>query len=560
MPGYACHRLQSLERLRASATGAEISPARRRRAGVPGNPTTVAAARISRPICLLLFLMLVNASIAHATISYTVSLAHSEQHLFHVTMNVAVDGRELTTAFPAWNALYQIRDFAERVRDVTASCATLMEVPLEVKKTDKQDWRISTPHVCAAGDHNTFVIDYSILWDDPGPFDSQLNPHHAFMNLGEILMYVPSRRAENVSVKFTNVPVGWQIATALPASAGENSYFASGYDSLVDAPVEAGTFDQLDFESDGAPIHVIVDGKDSNKSRLETGLQSVTSYELKLMGGAPFDPPEHSYTFIFHLGSSGEVGGGGMEHRNSSAIACSSAEQCIGIAAHEFFHAWNVKRIRPQSLEPVDYSREQYSRALWFAEGVTNTYEDFALERTGFWSKEQFYRDLAGQIEILQSRPARLWQSAEESSIDAWFEGFPDYADPSRSISYYNKGDILGVLLDLAIRDATDNRKSLDDVMRRMNDEYAKQDKFYDDSSAICRAAEQVSGKDFSDFFARYVAGTDEIPYSKFLGFAGLALTSVSRDGIQRYTITEDSQATPRQLRIRQGLLHGTTD
>ncbi|MGH9573390.1 MAG: hypothetical protein ACRD40_07670 [Candidatus Acidiferrales bacterium] len=503
--------------------------------------------------------MLGNVRAARATVSYTVSLSHPEQHLFHVEVKIPVNGRAITAALPAWNALYQIRDFAERVRDVTASCAALTSVPLEVKKSDKQDWHISPQTGCVRGDHNTFLIDYSILWNDPGPFDSQLNSHHAFMNLAEILMYIPNRRSEDATIQFANVPSGWQVATVLPRANG-NSYSAPSYDSLVDAPVEAGSFDQFSFESDSVPIHVIVDGKDSNKSRLESGLHAITEYELKLMGGSPFDSPDRSYAFIFHMGSSGDVGGGGMEHRNSSAIACSSPEECVGIAAHEFFHAWNVKRIRPQSLEPVDYSGEQYSRALWFAEGVSNTYENFALERTGLWSKEQFYRDLAGQIEILQSRPARLWQSAEESSLDAWFEGFPDYADPSRSISYYNKGDILGVLLDLAIRDATDNRKSLDDVMRLMNNEYAKQGKFYDGSEGVCRAVEDVSGKDFTDFFARYVAGTDEIPYTKFLGLAGLTLTSEPRDGGQRYVIAETPQANERQLRIRQGLLHGTTN
>ncbi|HKQ87434.1 MAG TPA: hypothetical protein VJS43_11780 [Candidatus Acidoferrales bacterium] len=512
------------------------------------------AAQIIRATLILLFLVFVDAGAAHATISYAISLDHPQQHLFHIEMNIPAEGREVTAALPAWNALYQIRDFAERIRDVTASCGGA-ETPLEVHKTDKETWKMSSQARCT-----NFMIRYSILWNDPGPFDSQLNPHHAFMNLAEILMYVPNRRAEATLVQFANLPSGWQIATALPVRVPGNSYTASSYDSLVDSPVEVGMFDQFSLESDGAPIHVIVDGKDSNKSRLESGLQTITAYELKMMGGAPFDTPDRGYTFIFHMGSSGEVGGGGMEHRNSSAIACSSPEECVGIAAHEFFHAWNVKRIRPQSLEPVDYSREQYSRALWFAEGVSNTYEDYALERTGLWSKEQFYRNLAGQIEILQSRPARLWQSAEESSLDAWFEGFPDYADPSRSISYYNKGDILGVLLDLAIRDATGNRKSLDDVMRRMNDEYAKEGKFYDDSDGVCRAAEEVSGKDFSEFFARYVAGTNEIPYDRFLGLAGLALTSEPRDGIQRYMIAETPQPTARQLRIREGLLHGTTD
>jgi predicted metalloprotease with PDZ domain len=505
-------------------------------------------------------LALANPRPAAATISYTISLEHPDQHIFHVTMRVPVEGRELNTALPAWNALYQIRDFAERLRDVTAMCSTLEAVPLAVEKTDKQDWQISSEGRCAPGDHNTFVINYSILWNDPGPFDSQLNAHHAFLNLAEILMYVPTRRAENVLLQFSNPPPGWRTATALPAGSEDNSYLASSYDALVDAPLEAGAFDEFTFESDGAPINVVLDGKDSTKPRLENYLHQITDYELKLMRGAPFDPPNHGYTFIIHIGSAGEFGGGGMEHRNSSAISGSSPEEVAAVAAHEFFHAWNVKRIRPQSLEPVDYSREQYTRALWFAEGVTNTYEDYVLERTGLRSKDEFYKDLAGEIDTLQSRPARLWQSAEESSVDAWFEGFPDYADPSRSISYYNKGQILGVLLDLEIRDATANHKSLDDVMRRMNEEYAKQGRFYDDSEGVRRVVEEVSGKDFKDFFARYVAGTEEIPYNDFFSLAGLELLPALKRNAPPYSITETPNPTERQRRIRDGLLRGTTD
>jgi predicted metalloprotease with PDZ domain len=183
-----------------------------------------------------------------------------------------------------------------------------------------------------------------------------------------------------------------------------------------------------------------------------------------------------------------------------------------------------VKRIRPQALEPVDYSKEQYTRALWFAEGVTSTYAAYALERTKLQTKDQFYQGLASQITTLESRPAHLWQSAEEASLDTWFDKYDMYNRPDRSISYYNKGQILGVLLDIAIRDATDNRKSLDDVMRRMNDEYARQGKFYNESEGILTVVEEVAGKSFEDFFRRYVAGAEEIPYDDFFSIAGLAL------------------------------------
>jgi predicted metalloprotease with PDZ domain len=145
-----------------------------------------------------------------------------------------------------------------------------------------------------------------------------------------------------------------------------------------------------------------------------------------------------SYTFILHIGKG--AGGGGMEHANSTAIGIPSDEYLAGVAAHEFFHLWNVKRIRPASLEPVDFTKEQYTRALWFAEGVTSTYGAYTLVRSGIWSKERFYEDLGEQITELESRPANRWQSAEESSLDAWLEKYPLYDEPDYSVSYYTKG------------------------------------------------------------------------------------------------------------------------
>jgi predicted metalloprotease with PDZ domain len=242
-----------------------------------------------------------------------------------------------------------------------------------------------------------------------------------------------------------------------------------------------------------------------------------------MMGGAPYK----EYTFMIHIGS--DYGGGGMEHANSTAISAGSTAGAIQIAAHEFFHLWNVKRIRPQTLEPVDYTREMFTRALWFAEGVTSTYASYAEVRTGLWSHDQFYFDLAGQVTALESRPARKWMSAEESSLDAWFEKYPQYNEPEFSISYYNKGQLLGVCLDILIRDATDNHKSLDDLLRAMNENFAKKGKFYNDSADIETTAKSVANSDFHDFFSLYVAGTDEMPFAEIFAKAGLDLESTPK-------------------------------
>ena len=482
----------------------------------------------SRPVCRLAclgaFVFLFAARPAAATIHYKVSLKNPEQHSFQVTMTIPHPSNGMTVAIPAWNALYQVRDFAYRVRDVQASSfagsGTLGE-KLPIRKLDKQTWEIRSAQDANDGGFSSWTVRYSITWDEPGPFSSQLNSKHAFVNFAEVLMYTPDRRGEDTTVAFEDVPAGWRAATQLPAGSTPNSFSASSYDTLVDAPVEIGKFEEFGFDEGGAHFRVVVDAREWRRDRLEDSLRQITSYELKLMG-----TPFREYTFFFHVGPYLESGGGGMEHANCTAIGAASVESAVTIAAHEFFHAWNVKRIRPQTLEPVDFTKEQYTRALWFAEGVTSTYAAYTLERSGIWPKERFYADLASQISELDSRPARLWQSVEESSLDAWLEKYDDYRQPDRSISYYNKGQIVGEMLDLAIRDATDNHKSLDDVMRRMNDEYAKKGKYYDDSNGIRAVAEEVAGTSFEDFFQRYVAGTDEIPYDKFLGSAGLELKS----------------------------------
>src|SRR5580658_5111060 len=478
--------------------------------------------------CCCFFIFLLSARTASGTIEYNISLKNPEQHCFQVTMTIPHPATGTKLAIPAWNALYQVRDFSYRVRDVQAN--TLSESGnagerLRLRKLDKQTWEIDEAS-SGAGPLSSIKVRYSILWDDAGPFNSQLNYKHAFVNFAEVLMYIPDRRGEDTTVEFEDLPAGWRAIAELPAGKSPNSFAGTKYDTLVDAPAEIGKFEDFGFDEGGAHFRVVVDAKEWRRDRLENYLRHITSYEMKLMGGAPFQ----EYTFFFHLGPYAEAGGGGMEHANCTAIGASSVEGAITIAAHEFFHAWNVKRIRPQTLEPVDFTKEQYTRALWFAEGVTNTYASYTLERSGIWPKERFYADLAAQISELDSRPGRLWQSVEESSLDAWLEKYDDYRQPERSISYYNKGQIIGEMLDLVIRDVTDGHKSLDDVMKSMNDTYAKQGKYYDDTQGVRAAAEEVAGQSLQDFFRGYVAGVDEIPYDKFLGAAGLELKVETRN------------------------------
>jgi predicted metalloprotease with PDZ domain len=477
---------------------------------------------------------------SRATIQYEVSLAHPEQHLFHVTMTIPDVKDEVEVQIPAWNALYQIRDFSSHIQQVEAFAG---ETRLPIEKVDKQTWRVNG--------NGTLEIKYATYWDENGPFATQLNAEHAFINPAMILMYVPGRRAEAVSISMnlTELPADWRLETASSSAlfeSGKNqasTVSSSSYDGLCDGPIEIGKFDEFDLQGVTPRVSVVVHGDGWRKKKVEEELKKIVQYETKLMEGAPYE----RYTFILHIGKG--AGGGGMEHANSTAIGVPSDEFLSGVAAHEFFHLWNVKRIRPASLEPVDYSKEQYTRALWFAEGVTSTYGSFTLVRSGIWGKQQFYEDLGGQIGELELRPAEQWQSAEQSSLDAWLEKYPMYNKAEESVSYYTKGQVLGDLLDILIRDRTENAKSLDDVLRAMNADFAKRGKTYRDSLDIRLTAEKVAGGSFEEFFERYVAGTEALPYQQVLSLAGLELKTIEhkratlgffleRDGSGAYFVT----------------------
>jgi predicted metalloprotease with PDZ domain len=453
-------------------------------------------------------------------IQYDISLANPEKHLFHVLMKVPNVAGELTVQMPAWNALYQVRDFSSHVQQVEARVGT---EHLPVEKIDKHSWRIQGS--------GTVRLDYSTYWDEPGPFATQLNTEHAFINPAMILLYVPGQTGHKTLLSISDLPDNWRTASALPGHCelvfGKQfcTFGSSTYDTLADAPIESGKFAEFEIPGVSPEVRAVVHGDKWDKKQLQEALHRICAYELKLMEDAPFE----KYTFIVHLGKAAGAGGGGMEHANSTAIAVRSEEEFVNVAAHEFFHLWNVKRIRPASLDPVDYSKEQYTRALWFAEGVTSTYAAYTLVRTGLWSKGAFYQDLSEQISELEARPANRWQSAEQSSLDAWLEKYPRYNRPTNSVSYYTKGQVLGVILDILIRDRTNDERSLDDVLRSMNEDFAKRGRPYRDSLDVRLTAEKVAGASFEDFFRKYVAGAEPWAYRQWLALAGLELNAVER-------------------------------
>jgi predicted metalloprotease with PDZ domain len=482
---------------------------------------------------------------APSEVRYTVSLAGYQEHRVHVEMELPTGQPQRRVQLPVWNALYQVRDFAQYITRVRVKGRA--EDASGVRSIDKTTWEID-------GAQNGAIVEYEILAVLSGPYGAQLNASHAFFNLAEILMYLPDTRSARLRLRFTDVPSGWKVATSLPSEG--DVFRAENYDQMVDSPVEIGTFAESDFDEGGGHYRVVVDAdpSDYDMQKIVANLHRIVAAATGWMEDRPFQ----TYVFLYHFPRG--PGGGGMEHAYCTAIDVNAQSvrenpaALNGVTAHEFFHLWNVKRIRPQSLEPIDYSKENYTRALWFSEGVTTTVENIFLVRAGLLDEAAFLKKLSEEITELEQRPARLTQSAEDSSLDAWLEKYPYYREAERSISYYNKGNLLGVLLDLAVRDASQGKVSLRNVFQWMNEHYARQGKFFPDSAGVRTAAESVSHSDLSSFFANYVAGIVKIPWDHFFQTAGLQVvrrrSTIADAG---FVAAHNFDAPPSVVRVRSG-------
>jgi predicted metalloprotease with PDZ domain len=320
----------------------------------------------------------------------------------------------------------------------------------------------------------------------------------------------------------------WKIATGLPAVEGQaNTFRAENFDILYDSPFEVGNFTEINFDVRNIPHRIVIDGEGNyDPDRLRQDFRKIVETTADIFGELPYK----NYLFIINL-----RGGGGLEHLNSTALQTNrfsfSPQRYVGflgLVAHEFFHAWNVKRIRPDALGPFDYEHENYTKLLWVAEGGTEFYSNVILRRAGFISDKQYLQERAVGINALQNRPGRFQQSVEESSFDAWIKYYrPDENSINREISYYDKGEIVNMLLDLTIRQKTNGAKSLDDVMRLLYNDFYKKGRNYtpQDFQGLC---ETVSGAKLDEFFSKYVRGHDEIDYNAIFADFGIRLETAA--------------------------------
>lgn len=463
-------------------------------------------------------------------IAYALAMSRPHTHLFEVT--ITIDGwsePRLDLVMPSWTpGSYLIRDYARHVQDFAV---TSDGHPARWEKTAKDAWHVETP---LAG---RVRVTYRVYAHDLTVRTCHLDGTHGFANGAAVFMFVSGRNNEPVTLEVA-VPQRWQVATGLEPLGGGNGIYrfrARDYDELVDGPVECGTHRVLEFEVDGVPHRIALWGRgNEDEARVTEDTRAIVRAQTEFFGGVPYK----RYTFIVHLAA----GRGGLEHRNSAVFLVdrfgfrprAAYERFLELVSHEFFHVWNVKRIRPKALGPFDYRRENHTRQLWTMEGVTSYYEKRFIAAAGLYSKERFLERVAEEIAGLQAQPGRGLQSLEQSSFDAWIKFYrPDENTANTGISYYQKGALVALMLDLEIRALTSRAKCLDDVVKHLAHAATLDDAGFAEPDGYLSAVETVAGDHegaFKRFFERFVSGTAELDYDRALGHAGLALSWTRAD------------------------------
>ncbi len=487
-------------------------------------------------------------------LSYHLRLARPNTHLVEVEIDVArITGSSLDFSIPAWSpGRYAIYDFAKNVQQFEASTAG--GESLAWTQPDLYTWRVEARNAGGA-----VRVRYKVYANDLNGSFSQVDPTHANLNGPSIYMYVVGHKPDPIHLT-VEAPRGWKVVSGFSLSTDQREFLAPNYDILADTPVEISpgviirTFTDHGktfrvaihaFTPESATEGAVTESNADPKQlgNLTEAVRNIVHTEMSMMP----EPDFPHYTFLLHFAPDLPDGGDGMEHLNSTQIIvrndlAGGFDEAEEDVAHEFFHAWNVKRLRPSALGPFEYERQNPTRSLWFAEGVTQYYSYLNLLRSGIWSRTQFLNRLALEIRTLERDPGHELMSAESSSFHAWFfDRSPQMQETNfanTTISYYNKGTILGMLLDLGIRARTDGAKSLDDLMRSMYQKFfeAPLSSYYlpgrgyqeDD---ILAALNAVSGADFTDFFEHYVRGTAPLPYKEVLAKAGVQLTESVEPG-----------------------------
>jgi predicted metalloprotease with PDZ domain len=455
--------------------------------------------------------------------AFTVSMPQPSNHTYHVTFRCeGLRGELQDFKMPQWSpGYYGIGDYARNVSNFHAADSAGHQLAWE--KVTKNTWRV------VAEDATIIVLDYDVYGNTSFAANNYLGEDRGYLSPSGLFVNLVGHLQQPVTVMI-HMPPSWKrISTGLEAVKGhEDTFEAPDFDVLYDSPILIGNQEQLQFEVKGVPHYVAVENvpAEVDRTRMVADLKTMVTAATQLMGQVPY---KH-YTFLM-MGR----GGGGIEHANSSSNQFDGTSltkpdgylRWLSFICHEYFHNFNVKRIRPLALGPFDYDQENLTNMLWVSEGLSVYYEDLVLVRAGLMTKDQYLAKMAGAIGVFENSSGRHYQSATESSWNTWNSSSGVGGDRNTTISYYNNGAMLGAMLDLKIRESSGDRRSLDDAMRGMYEKYYVQKKRGFTDAEFQAECESVAGTNLDELFS-YASTSREVNYAKYFALAGLKLKTKS--------------------------------
>lgn len=463
-------------------------------------------------------------------ISYHLSMPHPETHYFNVEMNLSgFSADTLELKMPVWApGSYLVREFPKNVNRVFAYNEENQS--LKINKINKNTWQI------IANDANSVKINYQVYAFELSVRTSFIDLEHAYLNGTSVFMYV--KGAKNLSGKLNVTPYKnfKKVSTALPIALdgvvkeGTYNFQFENYDQLVDCPFEIGNHTTFDFIASGVQHHVAIFGEGNyNVEQLKTDMAKIVEEETKVFGVNP----NKEYLFIVHNVSNG---GGGLEHKSSTTLSVNrdvyekNYKDFLDVMAHEYFHLWNVKRLRPYALGPFDYDNENYTTSLWFAEGFTSYYADVFLRRAGFLTAEEFTHKIISGINYIEGTIGNKVQPVADASFDAWIKAYrPNENSRNTTVSYYSKGRILAAVFDAMIIAKYKGEKSLDDFMRMMYEKYAVKLKRGYTAQELENEFTHFIGEEVPVFFDNCIFGTKTIDYAKYFDKIGFEIKNTGQ-------------------------------